>query len=102
MANTKKSRKKSGSNRVVNPKKNVRSQRGIPETNYGEIKKISSFSLTPTAISLLKSISQELNISTSELLERFARSGAGLKDQLRQNHLSEKPANEVLEALYKP
>jgi len=57
-------------------KKQVRKQksmRGQPETEYGEVKKITSYSLTPTGIELLKSISRDLQVSTSELLERIAR-----------------------------
>lgn len=61
-----------------------RSTRGVAETNYGEVKKISSFSLTPTAVIKLKSLSGELNISTSELLERFARIGSHLKAFLEE------------------
>ena len=50
-----------------------KSMRGVPETVYGELKKITSFSLTPTAYEKLKQLSQELNLSASELLERLAR-----------------------------
>lgn len=80
----------------------MRSQRGIPETNYGETKKIVSFSLTPTALSLLKEISLDLEISASELLERFARIGAEIKDGLRQEVILEKLTSETTEPLNKP
>ena len=79
MPSVKKSCQKPCSARPVNPKKKVRSQRGVPETAYGEVKKVSSFSITPTARQRLERMSQDLNISVSELLERFARSGADLK-----------------------
>jgi hypothetical protein len=102
MSNTKRSRKKSRSVRIGHQKKNVRSQRGIPETNYGEIKKISSFSLTPTALNLLKNLSQELNISTSELLERFARLGTKLKADLGRSLVLDELLSEWLEDLNKP
>lgn len=50
-----------------------KSMRGEPETEYGEIKKIASYSLTPTGIELLKSMSRDLGISASEFIERVAR-----------------------------
>ena len=71
-----KSKKSKTQHREEFQKKKVKPQksmRGLPETEYGEIKKISSFSLTPTAVERLKSISRDLQISTSELIERFAR-----------------------------
>jgi len=46
--------------------------RGQPEI-YKELKKIASFSLTPTAIEGLKQLSAQLNISRSEVLERIGR-----------------------------
>jgi hypothetical protein len=46
--------------------------RGQPEI-YKELKKIASFSLTPTAIEELKQLSSQLNISRSEVLERIGR-----------------------------
>jgi len=73
--------------------------RGVPETNYGEIKKNASFSLTPTALLLLKAFSKEVGISTSELIERFARLEIALKDNLREELSLQKPfevASEVL------
>ncbi len=56
-----------------------KSMRGVPETAYGELKKISSFSLTPTAAQNLRELSCELGLSASELLERLARQGLALK-----------------------
>ena len=102
MPSTKRSRKKSHSTYGISQKKSVRSQRGVPETNYGEIKRTSSFSLTPTALNLLKQLSQDLNISTSELLERFARLGTELKDSLSQKVLLQNAVPESSEALHKP
>ncbi len=52
------------------PKK---SMRGEPENPYGEIKRPVSFGLTPTGVNLLKQMSKDLGISTSEFLERIAR-----------------------------
>ena len=94
MPNSKPSRKKPCSDPPVNRKKGVRSQRGVPETNYGEIKTIKSFSLTPTALILLKELSRDLGISASELLERFARSGADLKASLKHEVKSDNPFTE--------
>lgn len=102
MPTAKQSRKKSYSTSRVSQKKSVRSQRGVAETNYGEIKKISSFSLTPTALNLLKNLSQDLNISMSEVLERFARLGTELKDSLSQEVLLQNAAPESSKALHKP
>lgn len=56
--------------------------RGVSETVYGELKKTTSFSLTPTATKHFKALSDELKISTSELLERLARQGPMLKSLL--------------------
>jgi hypothetical protein len=52
--------------------KGRKSMRGQPEL-YDEIKKITSFCMTPTAIEGLKQLSSQLNISRSELLERIGR-----------------------------
>ncbi|XGW00858.1 MAG: hypothetical protein ACAF41_33315 (plasmid) [Leptolyngbya sp. BL-A-14] len=52
---------------------NKKSMRGQAETEYGEVKKVVSFSLTQTGADLLKQKSKELGISASELLERVAR-----------------------------
>ena len=84
MASNKKSSKKSQDIRKSYYKKPVRSQRGVAETYYGEVKAIKAFSLTPCAAALLKNLSGELNISMSELLERFARTGHEFKDALSQ------------------
>lgn len=46
--------------------------RGQPEI-YNELKKITSFSITPTAQLGLKQLSEQLNISCSELIERIGR-----------------------------
>lgn len=46
--------------------------RGQPES-YDEIKKVASFSITPTARQGLKQLSSQLNISRSELIERIGR-----------------------------
>lgn len=54
------------------PRKGVKSMRGQPEI-YNELKKITSFSITPTAQSGLKQLSEQLNISCSELIERIGR-----------------------------
>ncbi len=102
MSRTKKTRRKSSSNCIVMHKKKVRSKRGIPETNYGEVKKIFSFSLTPQAHILLRNLSQELNISASELLERFARSGADLKTYLKQEASLAKADEAPSEGFNKP
>ena len=46
--------------------------RGQPEV-YDELKKIVSFSITPTARMGLKQLSEQRNISCSELIERIGR-----------------------------
>ena len=46
--------------------------RGQPEI-YNELKKITTFSITPTAQLGLKQLSKQLNISCSELIERIGR-----------------------------
>jgi len=53
-------------------RKGVKSMRGQPEI-YNELKKITSFSITPTAQSGLKQLSEQFNISCSELIERIGR-----------------------------
>ncbi len=71
-----KTTKTKGRKRQQHEKKPVRkgrkSLRGQPEI-YDEIKKIASFSITPTAIDGLRKISSELNLSRSELIERIGR-----------------------------
>lgn len=53
-------------------RKGVKSMRGQPEV-YDELKKIVSFSITPTAMTGLERLSEQLNISRSELIERIGR-----------------------------
>lgn len=53
-------------------RKGVKSMRGQPEV-YDELKKIVSFSITPTARTGLERLSEQLNISRSELIERIGR-----------------------------
>jgi hypothetical protein len=50
----------------------VKSMRGQPEI-YDELKRVASFSITPTAQLGLERLSQQLNISRSELIERIGR-----------------------------
>ena len=52
--------------------KGIKSMRGQPEI-YNELKKITSFSITPTAQLGLKQLSEKLNISCSEMIERIGR-----------------------------
>ena len=52
--------------------KGHKSMRGQPEI-YNELKKIVSFSITPTAHAGIKKISNERRISQSELIERIGR-----------------------------
>jgi DNA-binding TFAR19-related protein (PDSD5 family) len=54
-------------------RKGLKSMRGQPETEYGELKKIVSLSMTPSALKGLDRISRELQISRSELVERIGR-----------------------------
>ena len=60
--------------------KGIWSQPGIPEL-YEEPKKRFNIALTPTAKSALDKRATELGISTSELIERFARGVIGLPHQ---------------------
>jgi hypothetical protein len=53
-------------------RKGMKSMRGQPEI-YNELKKITSFSITPSAKLGLKQLSEQLNISCSELIERIGR-----------------------------
>jgi hypothetical protein len=53
-------------------RKGLKSMRGQPEL-YDELKKAVSFSLTPTAQTGLTRLSEQLNISRSELIERIGR-----------------------------
>lgn len=68
-----------------------KSMRGVPETGYGELKKNTAYSLTPTAIQLMKELSQELKISASELLEQIARKKADIKKLLNSDSRTEEP-----------
>ena len=52
--------------------KGKRTSKGYPEL-YDEVKKRVSLSLTPTAISKLDELAQELSLSRSELVEQIAR-----------------------------
>jgi hypothetical protein len=68
-------------------RKGVKSMRGQPEV-YDELKKIFSFSLTPTARAGLDQLSEQLNISRSELIERIGRgllTIAELKTEVDEN-----------------
>jgi len=69
--------------------KGLKSLRGHPENPYGEIKQNKSFSLTETGVNLLKNLSSELGISTSELLEQIARSHSEVKAILTSKLSSE-------------
>jgi hypothetical protein len=53
--------------------------RGQPEV-YDELKKIVSFSITPTAMTGLEQLSEQLNISRSELIERIGRGLLAIAD----------------------
>jgi hypothetical protein len=53
-------------------RKGVKSMRGQPEV-YDEVKKSVSFSVTLTAQTGLTRLSEQLNISRSELIERIGR-----------------------------
>ena len=50
-----------------------KSIRGQCETNYGECKKIASYSVTPTGQVGLSQLSRILNISRSEMLDQIGR-----------------------------
>lgn len=52
--------------------KGIKSMRGRPEM-YSEVKAKVSFTLTPTAVEGLDSLSSALNLSRSELVERIGR-----------------------------
>jgi hypothetical protein len=75
MANSRKTTRKGRPRRDHEKKpsrKGVKSMRGQPEV-YDELKKIVSFSITPTARTGLERLSEQLNISRSELIERIGR-----------------------------
>lgn len=68
--------KKTKQKREEHQKKKVlkqKSMRGQPETEYGEIKRPTSFSLTRTGANLIRQKSKDLGISASALLEQIAR-----------------------------
>ena len=44
-----------------------------PKPRYGEAKTMVSFRLSPEALSIIKGIAQEKNISQAEVLEKWAR-----------------------------
>jgi hypothetical protein len=54
--------------------------RGEPEY-YNELKKLATFSLTPTAKSGLNSLSRNRSISMSELIERIGRGLIRITDE---------------------
>jgi hypothetical protein len=60
-------------------RKGVKSMRGQPEV-YDELKKIVSVSITPTAQAGLDQLSEQLNISRSELIERIGRGVLTISD----------------------
>ncbi len=75
MANSRKTTRKGRPRRDHEKKpsrKGVKSMRGQPEV-YDELKKIVSVSITPTARTGLERLSEQLNISRSELIERIGR-----------------------------
>ncbi|BBD63588.1 CopG domain protein DNA-binding domain protein (plasmid) [Nostoc sp. HK-01] len=53
-------------------RKGIKSTRGQPE-HYSEIKKCVSIGITPTALTGLDELSQQLDISRSEMIERIGR-----------------------------
>lgn len=53
-------------------RKGIKSTRGQPEL-YDELKQVVSLSLTPTAVKKLDHLSQQVGLSRSEFVERFAR-----------------------------
>jgi len=58
--------------------------RGQPEV-YDELKKIVSVSITPTAKAGLDQLSEQLNISRSELIERIGRGFFTIKESENQD-----------------
>ena len=66
--------------------KGQKKSKGVPEL-HNEVKKRVNLSLTPTAIAGLARLSQELNLSSSELVEQF---GGGSIPIAEQRSLSEK------------
>ncbi|PZV12683.1 MAG: hypothetical protein DCF22_12005 [Leptolyngbya sp.] len=83
-----KKQRESYQKKKVQPRKSIRGQ---AETKYGEVKKKSSYSLTPTGAALLKKMSKQLEISTSEFLERIAR--GEIKFDIDQSDCTEPDVN---------
>lgn len=65
--------------------KGVKSMRGQPEI-YDELKKIVSFSITPTAQLGLERLSEQLKISRSELIERIGRGLLTIAELKTESH----------------
>jgi len=63
--------------------------RGQPEV-YDELKKIVSVSITPTAQAGLDQLSEQLNISRSELIERIGRGVFTIKESENRNRLEKR------------
>ncbi len=72
--------------------------RGQPEI-YNELKKITSFSITPTARLGLKQLSEQLNISCSELIERIGRGLLTINENELKTDVDEKSEPMELEGL---
>jgi hypothetical protein len=79
-------------------RKGVKSMRGQPEI-YNELKKITSFSITPTARLGLKQLSEQLNISCSELIERIGRGLLTINENELKTEVDEKSEPMELEGL---
>ncbi|MDJ0682837.1 MAG: hypothetical protein QNJ18_23620, partial [Xenococcaceae cyanobacterium MO_167.B52] len=60
--------------------KGQKKSKGVPEL-YDEVKKRVNLSLTPTAIAGLDRLSQELNLSRSELVEQIGRGSIPIAEQ---------------------
>ena len=60
--------------------KGQKKSKGVPEL-YNEVKKRVNLSLTPTAIAGLDKLSQELNLSRSELVEQIGRGSIPIAEQ---------------------
>lgn len=69
---TKTSNKSRKEHQIKPIRKGIKSTRGQPE-HYSEIKKCVSIGITPTALTGLDELSQELAISRSEMIERIGR-----------------------------
>jgi hypothetical protein len=71
-------------------KKGVKGQKGIPTTEYGELKKTIKLTLTPTAIGLLEKITDKQKISRTELIEQLSRNPLLYLDWIRL-YLNQEP-----------